>query len=83
LDYLPGLPLLSAKVVRRRIGRLSKSSKNKTKAQGALEYLGELYLEIGQLEKAKLQLENLDKACFFPCKQYRELKEEIEKYEAG
>jgi len=55
----------------------------KPKHKGALEYLGELYLEIGQLEKAKLQLQNLDKACFFPCKQYRELKEEIEKYEAG
>ncbi len=55
----------------------------KPKHKGALEYLGELYLEIGQLEKAKLQLENLDKACFFSCKQYRELKEEIEKYEAG
>jgi len=60
-----------------------KALKIKPKHKGALEYLGELYLEIGLLEKAKLQLENLDKACFFPCKQYRELKEEIEKYEAG
>jgi tetratricopeptide (TPR) repeat protein len=57
--------------------------KIKPKHKGALEYLGELYLQIGQLKEAKAQLENLDKACFFPCKEYRELKERIEKYEAG
>ena len=55
----------------------------KPKHKGALEYLGELYLQIGQLKEARIQLENLDKACFFPCKEYRELKEKIEKFEAG
>jgi tetratricopeptide (TPR) repeat protein len=55
----------------------------KPKHKGALEYLGELYLQIGQLEEARIQLENLDKACFFSCKEYRELKEKIEKFEAG
>ena len=55
----------------------------KPRHRGALEYLGELYLQIGQLEEAKLQLNILDKACFFSCKEYRELKEKIEKYEAG
>ena len=55
----------------------------KPKHKGALEYLGELYLQIGQLEEARVQLKHLDKACFFSCKEYRELKEKIEKYEAG
>lgn len=55
----------------------------KPKHKGALEYLGELFLETGQLEKAKIQLKNLDKACFFSCKEYRELKEKIENYKAG
>ncbi len=60
-----------------------KALKIKPKHKGALEYLGELYLQIGDLEQARAQLKILDKACFFPCKEYRELKEEIEKYEAG
>jgi len=60
-----------------------KALKIKPKHRGALEYLGELYLQIGDLEQARAQLKILDKACFFPCKEYRELKEEIEKYEAG
>ena len=57
--------------------------KIKPRHRGVLEYLGELYLQIGDLEQARAQLKILDKACFFPCKEYRELKEEIEKYEAG
>jgi tetratricopeptide (TPR) repeat protein len=60
-----------------------KALKIKPKHRGALEYLGELYLQIGDLEQARAQLKILDKACFFTCKEYRELKEEIEKYEAG
>ena len=60
-----------------------KALKIKPKHRGALEYLGELYLQIGDLKQARAQLKILDKACFFPCKEYRELKEEIEKYEAG
>ena len=60
-----------------------KALKIKPRHRGALEYLGELYLQIGDLEQARAQLKILDKACFFPCKEYRELKEEIEKYEAG
>lgn len=60
-----------------------KALKIKPKHRGALEYLGELYLQIGNLEQARTQLKILDKACFFPCKEYRELKQEIEKYEAG
>ncbi len=60
-----------------------KALKIKPRHRGALEYLGELYLQIGDLRQARAQLKILDKACFFPCKEYRELKEEIEKFEAG
>ena len=44
------------------------------------EYLGELYLQTGQLDKAEERLAVLDRACFFGCKQYSELKAAIEAY---
>lgn len=49
---------------------------------GANEYLGELYLQLGQLDKALERLEVLDKECFFGCEEYDELKEAIENYRA-
>jgi Flp pilus assembly protein TadD len=48
--------------------------------RGANEYLGELYLEMGQLDKAKERLKVLDSACTFGCDEYRELKEAINAY---
>jgi Flp pilus assembly protein TadD len=50
--------------------------------RGANEYLGELYLEMGDLAKAEERLAVLDKACFFGCEEYTELKESIESYKA-
>ena len=50
--------------------------------RGANEYLGELYLELGQLDKARERLSVLDRACFFGCEEYRELKAAIETYQA-
>ena len=50
--------------------------------RGANEYLGELYLELGQLDKAKERLDVLDRACFFGCPEYRELKDKIKAYQA-
>ena len=47
---------------------------------GANEYLGELYLELGQLDKAEERLAVLDDACFFGCREYSELKERIADY---
>ena len=47
---------------------------------GANEYLGELYLEMGDVDKAKERLEVLDDACFFGCDEHRELKEAISAY---
>ena len=53
------------------------------KHRGANEYIGELYLETGNLAKAEEHLEVLDKACFFGCEEYRELKQAVNAYKAG
>lgn len=49
--------------------------------RGANEYLGELYLQTGDLAKAKEQLKKLDGLCFFGCKEYDDLKQAIKEYE--
>ena len=49
--------------------------------KAANEYLGQLYLEIGQLDKAKERLAVLDEACFFTCSEYTTLKTAIDKYQ--
>jgi len=53
------------------------------KHRGALEYSGELYLQTGNLEKAEQRLAALDKACFFPCAEYSDLKKAIAQYKGG
>ena len=50
---------------------------------GAHEYLGEAYLQTGNLDKAKDQLRTLDKLCFFACKEYTMLKKAVADYEAN
>jgi Flp pilus assembly protein TadD len=50
--------------------------------RGANEYLGELYLTLGDLPKAEERLEVLDGACFFGCEEYTELKNAIAAYKA-
>ena len=49
---------------------------------GANEYLGELYLKMGQLDKARERLVVLDDACFFGCEEFDELRHDIEIYVA-
>jgi len=51
------------------------------KHRNAHEYIGEAYLQVGNLPKAKEHLAALDKLCFFPCEQYSELKEAVADYE--
>ena len=51
------------------------------KHRGAHEYIGEAYLMLGNLPKAKEHLARLDKLCFFSCEEYRDLKQAIEAYE--
>lgn len=50
------------------------------KHRGANEYLGELYLMRGDLAKAEERLAVLDKACFFGCPEYDDLKKAIAAY---
>jgi tetratricopeptide (TPR) repeat protein len=51
------------------------------KHRGAHEYIGEAYLMVGNLAKAKEHLGVLDKLCFLPCSQYTDLKKAISDYE--
>jgi tetratricopeptide (TPR) repeat protein len=51
--------------------------------RGALEYSGELYLQTGDLPKAEQRLAALDKACFFGCEEYSDLKKAIAQYKGG
>jgi Tfp pilus assembly protein PilF len=52
------------------------------KHRGAHEYIGEAYLMVGNVGKAKEHLAALDKLCVFSCEEYRDLKRAIERYEA-
>ena len=52
------------------------------KHRGAHEYIGEAYLMVGNVTKAKEHLAALDKICVFSCEEYRDLKKAIERYEA-
>lgn len=49
--------------------------------RGAHEYIGEAYLMVGNVAKAKEHLGQLDKLCFFPCVEYTDLKKSIAEYE--
>ena len=49
--------------------------------RGAHEYLGEAYLMVGNLPKAKEHLSALDKLCFFSCSEFSDLKKAISEYE--
>ena len=48
----------------------------------AREYLGEGYLQKGDLGSAKQQLAEISKRCGVSCEEYKDLAEEIAKYEA-
>jgi tetratricopeptide (TPR) repeat protein len=51
------------------------------KHRGAHEYIGEAYLMVGNLAKAKEHLGALGKLCFFPCSEYTDLKKAIAEHE--
>jgi tetratricopeptide (TPR) repeat protein len=46
--------------------------------KGALEYQGELFVELGQLDKAKENLAKLNHLCWLGCEEASDLKEAIE-----
>jgi Flp pilus assembly protein TadD len=62
------------------LGFYQKALEIEPKHRGANEYLGELYLQLGQLEDAEKRLAVLDKACFFGCGEYDKLKQAIAEY---
>ena len=71
----------------RRLGNLDLAFENYNEAlkldpshQGANEYIGELYLKIGDLANAEKHLKVLDAACFFGCQAYTDLKTAIKKF---
>jgi len=47
--------------------------------KGANEYLGELYVETGEMNKAKVQLAKLEEICSFGCIEENELRSWIVK----
>ena len=51
------------------------------KHRGAHEYMGEAYLMLGNVAKAKEHLSALDKLCFFGCSEYNDLKKAIAQHE--
>jgi len=53
------------------------------KHKGALEYSGELNLMMGNLPAAEQRLAALDKACFLPCSEHKDLKNAVAKYKAN
>jgi Flp pilus assembly protein TadD len=56
-----------------------KALKLSPKHKGANEYLGELYVEAGQLAKAKARLDALQAICGKSCEEYKDLKATIDK----
>ena len=49
---------------------------------GAHEYVGEAYLQVNNLAKAKEHLSALNRLCFFGCEEYSDLKAKVRQYEA-
>jgi tetratricopeptide (TPR) repeat protein len=73
----------------RKLGMLDKAMayytaalKENPKHRGAHEYIGELYLMMGNLAKAEEHLAKLDGLCFFGCAEYTDLKNAIAAYKA-
>ena len=52
------------------------------KHRGAHEYVGEAYLMVDNLDKAKEQLATLQKLCGTKCEEYKDLKKDISEYES-
>ena len=50
------------------------------KHRGAHEYIGEAYLMLGNVDKAKEHLARLNSLCFMPCSEYSDLKKAVERY---
>lgn len=62
------------------LGYYGKALALQPRHRGANEYLGELYLKMGQLAKAEERLQVLDEACAFGCAEYDMLKKAVDAY---
>lgn len=62
------------------LGYYGKALALQPRHRGANEYLGELYLKMGDLAKAEERLKVLDDACFFGCAEYDLLKKAVNEY---
>ena len=51
------------------------------KHRGAHEYIGEAYLALDNMPKAKEHLKRLDSLCLLPCSEYTDLKRAVDAYE--
>lgn len=74
----------------RKLGQRDKALASYTRAleldpnhRGANEYLGELYLDMKNLPKAEERLTRLSQICGPRCEEYRDLREQIEKFKSG
>jgi hypothetical protein len=52
------------------------------KHRGAHEYIGEAYLTVNNVAKAREHLGQLDRLCFLPCSEHTDLKKAVADYEA-
>ena len=50
--------------------------------RGAHEYIGDAYLRVGNVPKAREHLTALDRLCFFGCREYTDLRAAVREYEA-
>jgi len=71
----------------RNLGRMDESFKNYEQAlrldpghRGAHEYMGEAYLQVGDLASAEEHLKALDRLCRLPCDEYQHLKAKVDAY---
>ncbi|MGB0505351.1 MAG: tetratricopeptide repeat protein [Pikeienuella sp.] len=73
----------------RKSGDLDNAAPNYAKAlelnpkhRGALEYQGEMYLQLGQVEKAEANLQRIDDICWLSCDEERQLQNAIDEWRA-
>ena len=78
-DYTAGVKAIEAGQFGAAIPLLQKAIARD--GNNAHEYIGEAYLTLDNPSKAKEHLASLDKLCFFPCSQYKDLKKAVEAYE--
>ena len=62
-------------------GHYKRSLEANPRHLGAHEYIGEAYLMVNNLPKAKEHLARLDRLCTFGCEEYTDLKKAVAQYE--